>query len=87
MKADLKKFSLRAGMVLALAVASAGAFAQGGSRASNNDDEAPDAGTIDQQTGRIDALVPPMPSSSPFSLHPLNVGGENQKPWDYSIVS
>lgn len=41
----------------------------------------------DEAAAPITTVVPPMPSSSPFSLHPLNFGGENQKPWDYSIVS
>ena len=58
MKADLKKLSLRTGLVLALSVLVAnGALAQGGSRASNDDDEAPPANDIDAQTVGV-AFVP-----------------------------
>ena len=54
MKAELKKLSLRSGIALALTVLMcSGALAQGGSRANNEDDDAPPANDIDAQTGKI----------------------------------
>ncbi|MGP1666281.1 MAG: hypothetical protein ACTS5I_10330, partial [Rhodanobacter sp.] len=51
MKAELKKFSLRSGMVLALAVLSCtSTYAQ---RAAEGDEDEASVGTIDPQTGRI----------------------------------